>query len=54
MNEGTIKKYKSALAGEIEPAITELIECAEQGLATLERKEAVLQTKVPTMLRYVN
>ncbi|KJA29603.1 hypothetical protein HYPSUDRAFT_31538 [Hypholoma sublateritium FD-334 SS-4] len=45
VNEGTIKKYKSALADEIEPAITELIECAEQGLANLEKKEAMLQTK---------
>lgn len=50
MNEGTIKKYKSALADEIEPAITELIECAQQGLVTLERKEAILQTKVPNVL----
>jgi hypothetical protein len=46
VNEGTIKKYKSGLADEIEPAISELIERAEQGLASLERKEALLQTKV--------
>ncbi|KAF8197480.1 hypothetical protein BJ912DRAFT_816016, partial [Pholiota molesta] len=46
VNERTIKKYKSGLADEIEPAISELIERAEQGLVSLERKEALLQTKV--------
>ncbi|KAF9480192.1 hypothetical protein BDN70DRAFT_805669 [Pholiota conissans] len=46
VNEGTIKKYKSGLADEIEPAVTELIERAEQGLANLERKETLLQAKV--------
>lgn len=46
VNESTVKKYKSALADEIEPAITELIGSVEQGLATLERKEAILRTKV--------
>jgi DASH complex subunit SPC19 len=46
VNERIIKKYKSGLADEIEPAISELIERAEQGLVSLERKEALLQTKV--------
>ncbi|KDR84290.1 hypothetical protein GALMADRAFT_133627 [Galerina marginata CBS 339.88] len=46
VNEDTIKRYKRGLADEIEPAITELIERAEQGLALLERKEQTLQAKV--------
>ncbi|KAF8165771.1 hypothetical protein B0H34DRAFT_671538 [Crassisporium funariophilum] len=46
VNEDTVKRYKSALADEIEPAITELIERAQQGLAGLEKKEHTLQTKV--------
>ncbi|KAF8958527.1 Spc19-domain-containing protein [Flammula alnicola] len=46
VNEDTVKRYKSALADEIEPAITELIERAEQGLAALEKNENVLQTKI--------
>ncbi|KAF9450154.1 hypothetical protein P691DRAFT_758422 [Macrolepiota fuliginosa MF-IS2] len=45
VNEGTIKKYKSDLADEVEPAINEFIERAEQGLAALEKKEAMLKTK---------
>ena len=45
-NEDLIKRYKSALADEIEPVIVELIERAEQGLAALEKKEHSLQTKV--------
>lgn len=46
VNENTVKRYKSALADEIEPVITELIERAQQGLSTLEKKEHTLQTKV--------
>lgn len=46
VNENTVKRYKSALADEIEPVITELIERAQQGLSTLEKKEHNLQTKV--------
>ncbi|PPQ71364.1 hypothetical protein CVT24_011750 [Panaeolus cyanescens] len=46
VNEDTIKHYKSALAEEIEPAISELIQRAEQGLSSLEKREQVLQTKV--------
>jgi DASH complex subunit SPC19 len=45
-NEATVQKYKSELIDEIEPAINELIERAEQGLKTLYQKESVLQTKV--------
>ncbi|KAF8883151.1 Spc19-domain-containing protein [Gymnopilus junonius] len=46
VNEDTIKRYKRGLADEIEPAISELIERAEQGLALLERKAQTLQAKV--------
>ncbi|KAF9057544.1 Spc19-domain-containing protein [Panaeolus papilionaceus] len=46
VNEDTIKHHKSALAEEIEPAISELIERAEQGLSGLEKREQILQTKV--------
>lgn len=46
VNEETIKKYKSDLADEVEPTITELIERAEQGLVALEKKEALLKAKV--------
>jgi len=50
VNENTVKRYKSALADEIEPVITELIERAQQGLSTLEKKEHTLQTKVENAL----
>lgn len=46
IDEGTIKKYKSDLVDEIEPAVNELIERAEQGLKALYKKESILQTKV--------
>jgi len=46
VNENTVKRYKSDLADEIEPVITELIERAQQGLSALEKKEHSLQTKV--------
>jgi DASH complex subunit SPC19 len=46
VNEATVRKYKADLAEEIEPSISELIERAEQGLKTLEKKEIALQTKV--------
>ena len=46
VNEDTVKRYKSALADEIEPVIAELIERAQQGLSILEKKEHTLQTKV--------
>ncbi|KAJ6602156.1 hypothetical protein B0H10DRAFT_2230268 [Mycena sp. CBHHK59/15] len=41
----TVRKYKSELTDEIEPAINELIELAEQGLKSLQKKEAILQIK---------
>ncbi|KAJ7188595.1 Spc19-domain-containing protein [Mycena filopes] len=44
----TVRKYKAELTDEIEPAINELIELAEQGLKSMQKKEAVLQTKVDT------
>uniref|UniRef100_A0A8H7Y052 DASH complex subunit SPC19 n=1 Tax=Psilocybe cubensis TaxID=181762 RepID=A0A8H7Y052_PSICU len=46
VNESTIKRYKRGLADEIEPAITELIERAEQGLNALEKKAQTLQDKI--------
>ncbi|KAK0461636.1 Spc19-domain-containing protein [Desarmillaria tabescens] len=46
IDESTVKKYKSDLIDEVEPAIHELIERAEQGLKSLQRKQAQLQTKV--------
>ena len=46
MNEDTIRRYKSNIADEIEPAISELIQRAEQGLASLEKHEELLKTKV--------
>jgi len=46
VNEETVKRFKTNLADEIEPAISELIERAEQGLVTLEKKQQLLETKV--------
>ncbi|KAK0190454.1 Spc19-domain-containing protein [Armillaria mellea] len=46
VGESTVKKYKSDLIEEIEPAIHELIERAEQGLKSLQRRQAQLQGKV--------
>ncbi|KAJ7928499.1 Spc19-domain-containing protein [Mycena leptocephala] len=48
VGDETVRKYKADLTDEIEPAINELIELAEQGLKSLQKKEAVLQTKVDT------
>ena len=53
VNEDTIKRYKSALADEIEPVIAELIERAQQGLSALEKKEHTLQTKVISILKHI-
>jgi hypothetical protein len=50
VNEETIRKYKNDLADEVEPTISELIERAESGLATLEKKETLLKTKVTAHL----
>lgn len=46
VGEDTVKQYKSNLADEIEPAISELIQRAEQGLAALEKKQHLLEAKV--------
>lgn len=46
VNENTVKQYKTNLADEIEPAISELIERAEQGLASLEKTQQLLETNV--------
>lgn len=46
VNEDTVRRYKTGLADEIEPAIAQLIELAEQGLNALEKEEQALQTKV--------
>ncbi|KAJ7076876.1 Spc19-domain-containing protein [Mycena belliarum] len=48
VGDETVRKYKAELTDEIEPAINELIELAEQGLKSLQKKEAALQTKVVT------
>lgn len=46
MDEGTIRRYKADLIDEVEPAINELIERAEQGLERMQKKESVLEAKV--------
>jgi len=46
VDESTVKQYKSDLTDEVEPAINELIERAEQGLRHLYKKESMLQAKV--------
>ncbi|KAJ7714931.1 hypothetical protein B0H14DRAFT_3098964 [Mycena olivaceomarginata] len=46
-----LQSQRTDLTDEIEPAINELIELAEQGLKSLQKKEAVLQTKVRTRRR---
>lgn len=46
IDEGTVRKYKTDFADEIEPQINELIDRAEQGLKSLRRKEALVQNKV--------
>ncbi|PPQ95884.1 hypothetical protein CVT26_015576 [Gymnopilus dilepis] len=46
VNEDTIKRYKRGLEDEVEPAISDLIDRAEQGLALLERKAQTLEAKV--------
>ncbi|KAI0307075.1 Spc19-domain-containing protein [Multifurca ochricompacta] len=48
VDEGTVEKYKADLSEEIEPQITELISRAEKGLRALQKKQALLQTKVET------
>ncbi|KAJ7209676.1 Spc19-domain-containing protein [Mycena pura] len=49
--DDTVRKYKAELTDEIEPAINELIELGQQGLKSLQKKEAVLQTKDHTLHR---
>ncbi|KIY51678.1 hypothetical protein FISHEDRAFT_64179 [Fistulina hepatica ATCC 64428] len=49
IDEKTVDRYKMDLADEIEPAINEMLERAEQGLKLLQRKEALLQAKVENM-----
>ncbi|KAI3622217.1 dash complex subunit spc19 [Moniliophthora roreri] len=46
VDEGTVKRYKSEISEEIEPAVSELIERAEEGLKALHRKENQLKAKV--------
>ncbi|KAJ7072607.1 hypothetical protein C8F01DRAFT_1045321 [Mycena amicta] len=48
LREDTVHRYKTLLTDEVEPAINELIELSEQGLKVLQKKEAVLKTKVNT------
>ncbi|KAG2013045.1 hypothetical protein CC2G_009983 [Coprinopsis cinerea AmutBmut pab1-1] len=44
--EGTVKKYQRGLVDDIEPTVSELLSRAEQGLASLEKKEATLQSRL--------
>ncbi|KAF8740129.1 hypothetical protein AX14_008545 [Amanita brunnescens Koide BX004] len=46
IDEGTVKRYKGDLAGEVEPQITELLKRAELGLEILVKKETLLRTKL--------
>ncbi|KAF7432786.1 hypothetical protein PC9H_004729 [Pleurotus ostreatus] len=46
VDEGTIRRYKADLIDEVEPAINELIERAEQGLERMQKKESVLEAKL--------
>ncbi len=52
MNEDTVKRYRSNLADEIESAITELVQRAEQGLASLEKKQLQLEFKASISVRF--
>jgi DASH complex subunit SPC19 len=46
VDESTVRRYKADLFDEVEPAINELIERADQGLKNLYKKDGVLQSKV--------
>jgi len=46
INESTVKRYKTEIADEVEPQITELLKRAEQGLETLVKKETLLKNKL--------
>lgn len=46
VNEDTIRKFKADLADEVEPTIIEFMERAEDGLRALEKKEALLKSKL--------
>jgi DASH complex subunit SPC19 len=46
INESHAAMYKTQLAEEVEPQITELTKRAEKGIKLLERKENVLTSKV--------
>ncbi|PFH50152.1 hypothetical protein AMATHDRAFT_145840 [Amanita thiersii Skay4041] len=46
IDEGTVKRYKTELADEVEPQINELIKRSEQGLEALLKKEALLKAKL--------
>lgn len=52
IDEGTVKRYKGDLAGEVEPQITELLKRAELGLEILVKKETLLRTKVKRKYLY--
>ncbi|KAF7298101.1 hypothetical protein HMN09_01031500 [Mycena chlorophos] len=49
LREDTVNRYKAQLTDEVEPAINELIELSEQGLKSLQKKEALLKTRVDTV-----
>ncbi|KAJ3533449.1 hypothetical protein NMY22_g7326 [Coprinellus aureogranulatus] len=46
VTESTVRKYQSALVDEIEPSVSALIQKAEEGLRSLQKKEASLQSKI--------
>ncbi|KIM76427.1 hypothetical protein PILCRDRAFT_826434 [Piloderma croceum F 1598] len=46
VDEGTVRQYKADLTDEVEPQINELLERAEKGVKTLQKKESLMQTKV--------
>lgn len=50
VDEGTVRRYKSDLIDEVEPAIHDLLERAEHGLKQLHKKEIHLQAKVGLIL----
>ncbi|KAJ8507066.1 hypothetical protein ONZ45_g10522 [Pleurotus djamor] len=46
VDERTVHRYKADLIDEVEPAINELIERAEQGYKALKKRESALEAKL--------
>ncbi|KAJ3556798.1 hypothetical protein NM688_g1822 [Phlebia brevispora] len=49
VDEETVRKYKTDLTDEIEPQVHELLSRAEKGLKILQKREAMLQSKVKSV-----